>query len=86
MHQRVDGTHWQTFYQQLLVLFKSKDIATIKASHQSLHSGIATDDQMKLFVSEGNPHCLKVLAALEVTGVQCDVQYVNHEGKTAWLA
>lgn len=42
--------------------------------------------QMKLFVSEGNPHCLKVLAALEVTGVQCEVQYVNHEGKTAWLA
>lgn len=41
---------------------------------------------MKLFVSEGNPHCLKVLAALEVTGVQCDVQYVNHEGKKAWLA
>ncbi|XP_038553437.1 methionine--tRNA ligase, cytoplasmic isoform X2 [Micropterus salmoides] len=34
---------------------------------------------MKLFVSEGNPHCLKVLVALEVTGVQCDVQYVNHE-------
>ncbi|XP_074525599.1 methionine--tRNA ligase, cytoplasmic isoform X2 [Halichoeres trimaculatus] len=34
---------------------------------------------MKLFVSEGNPHCLKVLAALEVTGVQCDVQFVNHE-------
>lgn len=41
---------------------------------------------MKLFVSEGNPHCLKVLASLEVTGVQCDVQYVNHEGKKAWLA
>ncbi|XP_076596184.1 methionine--tRNA ligase, cytoplasmic isoform X2 [Chaetodon auriga] len=36
---------------------------------------------MKLFVSEGNPHCVKVLAALEVTGVQCDVQYVNHEEK-----
>ncbi|KAM8756893.1 methionine--tRNA ligase, cytoplasmic isoform 1-T1 [Acanthopagrus schlegelii] len=36
---------------------------------------------MKLFVSEGNPHCLKVLAALEVCGVQCDVQYVNHEEK-----
>ncbi|KAM7006504.1 methionine--tRNA ligase, cytoplasmic isoform 1-T1 [Tautogolabrus adspersus] len=34
---------------------------------------------MKLFVSEGNPHCRKVLAALEVTGVQCDVHYVNHE-------
>ncbi|KAG7244818.1 hypothetical protein INR49_029837 [Caranx melampygus] len=34
---------------------------------------------MKLFVSEGDPHCLKVLVALEVTGVQCDVQYVNHE-------
>ncbi|TMS19113.1 Methionine--tRNA ligase, cytoplasmic [Larimichthys crocea] len=34
---------------------------------------------MKLFVSEGNPHCLKVLAALEVTGAKCDVQYVNHE-------
>uniref|UniRef100_A0A8D3ALZ0 Methionine--tRNA ligase, cytoplasmic n=1 Tax=Scophthalmus maximus TaxID=52904 RepID=A0A8D3ALZ0_SCOMX len=35
--------------------------------------------QMKLFVSEGNPHCLKVLAALEVTGAPCDVQYVNHD-------
>lgn len=35
---------------------------------------------MKLFVSEGNPHCLKVLAVLEVTGVKCDVQHVNHEG------
>ncbi|XP_020492406.1 methionine--tRNA ligase, cytoplasmic isoform X1 [Labrus bergylta] len=34
---------------------------------------------MKLYVSEGNPHCLKVLAALDVTGVQCDVHYVNHE-------
>lgn len=34
---------------------------------------------MKLFVSEGNPHCLKVLAALELTGVKCDVQLVNHE-------
>ncbi|XP_068171817.1 methionine--tRNA ligase, cytoplasmic isoform X2 [Antennarius striatus] len=34
---------------------------------------------MKLFVSEGNPNCLKVLAALEVTGVTCDVQYVNHD-------
>uniref|UniRef100_A0A674MT80 Methionine--tRNA ligase, cytoplasmic n=1 Tax=Takifugu rubripes TaxID=31033 RepID=A0A674MT80_TAKRU len=32
---------------------------------------------MKLFVSEGNPHCLKVLAALEETGVKCDVQYVK---------
>uniref|UniRef100_A0A7N6BY45 Methionine--tRNA ligase, cytoplasmic n=1 Tax=Anabas testudineus TaxID=64144 RepID=A0A7N6BY45_ANATE len=34
---------------------------------------------MKLFISEGNPHCLKVLSALGVTGVQCDVQCVNHE-------
>ncbi|XP_069003046.1 methionine--tRNA ligase, cytoplasmic isoform X1 [Embiotoca jacksoni] len=34
---------------------------------------------MKLFVNEGNPHCLKVFAALEVTGVQCSIQYVNHE-------
>lgn len=41
---------------------------------------------MKLFVSEGNPHCLKAVAALEVTGVKCDVQYVSHEGKTAWLS
>lgn len=38
---------------------------------------------MKLFVSEGNPHCLKAVAALEVTGVKCDVQYVSHEGKTS---
>lgn len=36
---------------------------------------------MKLFISEGNPHCLKVLAALEEAGVQCDVQFVNHDGK-----
>nr|XP_046239190.1 methionine--tRNA ligase, cytoplasmic isoform X1 [Scatophagus argus] len=34
---------------------------------------------MKLFVSEGNPQCLKVLAALGVTEVQCDVEYVSHE-------
>ncbi|KAJ3602201.1 hypothetical protein NHX12_029960 [Muraenolepis orangiensis] len=34
---------------------------------------------MKLYISEGNPHCLKVLAAVEVTKVQCDVQCVNHE-------
>ncbi|XP_061582704.1 methionine--tRNA ligase, cytoplasmic isoform X2 [Cololabis saira] len=36
---------------------------------------------MKLFVSEGNPHCLKVKAALEVTGVRCSVEYFNHEEK-----
>lgn len=36
---------------------------------------------MKLFLSEGNPHCLKVLAAVEVTGAKCDVVYVNHEVK-----
>ncbi|XP_075997267.1 methionine--tRNA ligase, cytoplasmic isoform X2 [Genypterus blacodes] len=34
---------------------------------------------MKLFVSEGNPHCLKVLAALEVTGEPCQVLYVSHD-------
>uniref|UniRef100_A0A3Q3WC68 Methionine--tRNA ligase, cytoplasmic n=1 Tax=Mola mola TaxID=94237 RepID=A0A3Q3WC68_MOLML len=34
---------------------------------------------MKLFVSEGNPHCLKAVAALEVTGVNCEVQYVCHQ-------
>ncbi|XP_035380631.1 methionine--tRNA ligase, cytoplasmic isoform X1 [Electrophorus electricus] len=36
---------------------------------------------MKLFVSEGNPHCVKVLVVLELTGVKCDVQLVNHEDK-----
>ncbi|XP_055016361.1 methionine--tRNA ligase, cytoplasmic isoform X2 [Boleophthalmus pectinirostris] len=36
---------------------------------------------MKLFLSEGNPQCLKALAALEVTRAKCDVQYVNHEDK-----
>lgn len=45
-------------------------------------SGVVREEQMKLFVSEGNPHCLKAVAALEVTGVKCDVQYVSHEGKT----
>ncbi|XP_039864387.1 methionine--tRNA ligase, cytoplasmic isoform X1 [Simochromis diagramma] len=34
---------------------------------------------MNLFVSEGNPHCLKALAALEATGGQCGVQFVNHD-------
>ncbi|KAJ8400774.1 hypothetical protein AAFF_G00391280 [Aldrovandia affinis] len=34
---------------------------------------------MKLFVTEGNPHCLKVLAAAELIGVKCDVSHVNHE-------
>ncbi|XP_030230287.1 methionine--tRNA ligase, cytoplasmic isoform X1 [Gadus morhua] len=34
---------------------------------------------MKLYISEGNPHCLKVVAAVELTLVQCDVQCVNHE-------
>lgn len=43
-------------------------------------------DPMKLFVSEGNPHCLKVLAALEETGVKCDVQYVSQEGENPWAA
>lgn len=36
---------------------------------------------MKLFLCEGNPHCLKALAALQVTGVQCGVHYVNQEDK-----
>lgn len=48
-------------------------------------SEVLTREQMKLFVSEGNPHCLKTVAAVEVTGVKCDVQYVSHEGRTAWL-
>ncbi|XP_035242728.1 methionine--tRNA ligase, cytoplasmic [Anguilla anguilla] len=34
---------------------------------------------MNLFVSEGNPHCVKVLAAVELTGVKCDISHVNHE-------
>lgn len=41
---------------------------------------------MKLFVSDGNPHCVKVLAVLEFTGVKCDVKHVNHEGKRITLA
>ncbi|XP_051985562.1 methionine--tRNA ligase, cytoplasmic isoform X2 [Xyrauchen texanus] len=34
---------------------------------------------MKLFISEGNPHCIKVLAVLELTEVKCDVEVVNHD-------
>lgn len=37
--------------------------------------------QMKLFISEGSPQCVKVLAALEHTGVKCDVQLLSHEGE-----
>ena len=40
---------------------------------------------MNLFVSDGNPHCVKVLAVLELTGVQCNVQHVSHEGKRIWM-
>ncbi|NP_956370.2 methionine--tRNA ligase, cytoplasmic [Danio rerio] len=36
---------------------------------------------MKLFIGEGNPHCLKVLAALELSGVRCETQLVKHEEK-----
>ncbi|XP_066564500.1 methionine--tRNA ligase, cytoplasmic [Amia ocellicauda] len=35
--------------------------------------------KMTLYVSEGNPHSLKVLAANEMTGVKCDIKYVNHD-------
>ncbi|XP_061074678.1 methionine--tRNA ligase, cytoplasmic isoform X2 [Conger conger] len=34
---------------------------------------------MKLFLSKGNPHCVKVLAAAELAGIKCDISYVNHE-------
>ncbi|XP_062853536.1 methionine--tRNA ligase, cytoplasmic isoform X2 [Trichomycterus rosablanca] len=34
---------------------------------------------MKVFLSEGNPHCVKVLAVLGHTGVKCEVQHVSHE-------
>ncbi|KAI1899967.1 hypothetical protein AGOR_G00067380 [Albula goreensis] len=34
---------------------------------------------MKLFISEGNPHCVKVLAAVKLTGVKCDISHVDHE-------
>ncbi|XP_039602472.1 methionine--tRNA ligase, cytoplasmic [Polypterus senegalus] len=34
---------------------------------------------MRLYVSEGNPQCLKVLAAYELSGAQCEVEVVSHE-------
>ncbi|XP_026121704.1 methionine--tRNA ligase, cytoplasmic isoform X1 [Carassius auratus] len=34
---------------------------------------------MKVYISDGNPHCIKVLAALELTGVKCDTEVVSHE-------
>ncbi len=36
---------------------------------------------MKLYIADGNPHCVKVLAALELTGVKCDTEAVRHEGE-----
>ncbi len=36
---------------------------------------------MKLYIADGNPHCIKVLAALELTGVKCDIEAVSHEGE-----
>uniref|UniRef100_W5LDC5 Methionine--tRNA ligase, cytoplasmic n=1 Tax=Astyanax mexicanus TaxID=7994 RepID=W5LDC5_ASTMX len=46
---------------------------------ESERGGERKAGQMKLFVSEGNPHCVKALAALELSGLKCDVQLVNHE-------
>ncbi|KAF3856552.1 hypothetical protein F7725_017275, partial [Dissostichus mawsoni] len=60
------------------LVLKSNILSALTPS-KSRYNTVATNIQMKLFVSEGNPHCLKVLAAVEVSGVQCDVQYVNHE-------
>uniref|UniRef100_A0A673GYV8 Methionine--tRNA ligase, cytoplasmic n=1 Tax=Sinocyclocheilus rhinocerous TaxID=307959 RepID=A0A673GYV8_9TELE len=37
--------------------------------------------QMKLYIADGNPHCIKVLAALELTGGKCDTEVVSHEEK-----
>jgi len=42
-----------------------------------------TEGQMKLYISEGNPHCIKALAVLELTGVKCDIEVISHEGE--WL-
>ncbi|CAM4629499.1 unnamed protein product [Leuciscus chuanchicus] len=36
---------------------------------------------MKLYISEGNPHCIKALAVLELTGVKCDIEVISHEEK-----
>ena len=78
MHQLA----WESCSRQPRALFlKSKiNSAAVKVKQQQQPS------QMKLFLSEGNPHCVKVLAALQLTGVPCEVQYVSHEGKTAWSA
>jgi len=40
-----------------------------------------TEGQMKLYISEGNPHCIKALAVLELTGVKCDIEVISHEGE-----
>uniref|UniRef100_A0A8C1KWV2 methionine--tRNA ligase n=1 Tax=Cyprinus carpio TaxID=7962 RepID=A0A8C1KWV2_CYPCA len=40
-----------------------------------------TEGQMKLYIADGNPHCIKVLAALELAGVKCDTEVVSHEEK-----
>ena len=45
-----------------------------------------TNVEMKLFVSKGNPHCVKVLAAAELTGIKCDISFVNHEGKLTFAS
>ncbi|XP_016107335.1 methionine--tRNA ligase, cytoplasmic [Sinocyclocheilus grahami] len=40
---------------------------------------------MKLYIAEGSPQCVKVLAALELTGVQCEVEAVSPEEKVVPL-
>ncbi|XP_041097683.1 methionine--tRNA ligase, cytoplasmic isoform X2 [Polyodon spathula] len=34
---------------------------------------------MRLYLTEGNPHCLKVVAAVELTGTRCELQFVGVE-------
>ncbi|XP_058869039.1 methionine--tRNA ligase, cytoplasmic-like isoform X1 [Acipenser ruthenus] len=34
---------------------------------------------MRLFLTEGNPHCLKAVAAVELTGSRCELQFVGVE-------
>ncbi|MGH0177954.1 UNVERIFIED_CONTAM: hypothetical protein FKN15_076326 [Acipenser sinensis] len=34
---------------------------------------------MRLYLTEGNPHCLKVVAAVELTGSRCELQFVGVE-------
>uniref|UniRef100_A0A8C2BFY3 Methionine--tRNA ligase, cytoplasmic n=1 Tax=Cyprinus carpio TaxID=7962 RepID=A0A8C2BFY3_CYPCA len=77
LHQRKYSVHRPVLF---TVLVSSRVCLTCQ-SRFIQKSPKVTEGQMKLYIADGNPHCIKVLAALELAGVKCDTEVVSHEEK-----